>query len=234
MALYRSLFHQTLLLALLLIPVADAQVVLTRDIDLDKVDIQTAIDHIGSSLDKPVLFGIEIYATRSVPTITLQLYKGEALESVLSAFIKQLPGHLFEVRDTNFVRIYSATQSSWVMEFIVPELRLKNEPPGNFIRNPRNYIPELDAKIKKEAGISCSGMGPGLGDSGAGVTGSFRNLSLRELLTAVSLESFRQKSVLLPLGWLFTHVLNDDGTYQDRFAALRSMPRGWKRNEIKP
>jgi hypothetical protein len=158
-----------------------------------------------------VSYGAEIYlAGGREPIVNLALQPDSTAQAVLSEIFKQLPEYRFRILSDHFVSIYpnaAISDPNDPLNLKIERFDVSGEKAGLILTWPERFIPKLKARLTppsdrvgREKHIDLY-VGPVAG--GPDITLHLENVTVREILNAVS--EFTQRAGLTgtPLGWLY-------------------------------
>jgi len=199
-----------------------------------RIPLPQALGEVGSALRGGyALFGVELRLRGGrVPTVSLNLQAGSGLGGALRQILAQVPGYKFEVVSLHLVNIYpvgAKDDAEDLLNLRVPRFDVAGVRQGFILSHPLGFIPELKARIEP---ISPSlEVGSVLSPSGPTITVHLRNVTVRQILNAVSEPTESLAASSAPLGWISTFSpdpkLPAGGKYS--WGALPSTPHDWKK-----
>ncbi len=170
------------------------------------------------------------------PKVDLNLPRKSSLRDALTLILQQLPGYRTEVVGRNLIHLspaWSEQDADSILNFKIAHFDVVNEPPSNILSHPAEFIPELERHLKEE-GIQKAYFPGGLRAAGPGITLHLRDVSIREILNAVTLTSvdvFPPEQ--LPAGWVyrFRSDAELESGARHSWGVHWSMPSDWKRRD---
>lgn len=210
----------------------------------DKLPVTQALAQIGSAVkNEYVLFGIEVQLSKegAEPSVNLDLPPGSTLGDALREVLGQLGGYEFEVVSPHLVNVHPRGAKKGpgnVLNTQVRRFDVVKQPPGDILSRPKDFIPELKTRLSSGAttGRPSGSIGPGLRSTGPTVTLHLRDVSVREILNAVSVATEQFPGDHSPMGWVY--AFRPDPTLptggQHTWIFHWSAPRGWKKEAGKP
>ena len=203
------------------------------------IPLSRALEEVGSSVRNGyALFGLEVRSSDGQPPIvSLNLQPGCNLGDALRQIIDQVPGYKFKVVSEHMINIYpvrAENDSQDVLKTLVPEFNAVNVDPGRIFTRPEDCISELAARLTPKrtdppqpSGVLGGGVLEGIGPK---VTLHLNNVTVREILNAVSeaMEQFPPK--YSPDGWIYTFQpdSNSPAGGKHSWSFLFCAPRTWK------
>lgn len=204
-------------------------------LEFSDAPLPEALQAVGSAVRGGyVLFGVELRPRGGhAPTVSLKLRSASDLGSALTQILAQVPGYKLEVVSPHLIDIYPAgakEDSEDLLNMHVARFDVAGTQQGFVLTHPTAFIPPLAARIAPApGGIE---VGSVLFPSGPTVTLHLRNVTVRQILNAVSEAGENSTANLAPLGWVSTFSRNPElpagGKYS--WAALPSAPRDWKQD----
>lgn len=179
-------------------------------VSFTKIPITKALAEVGIRLRNGyVLFGIEVYLENgSEPMVDVKLKPPASLGEALRQIFRQIPEYKFEVISDHLINVYPslAKQDPFnVLNTRVQRFEVVDEQADGILYSPGDFIPELNERlIPKRGPPQPSGYsGPGLRSIGPGVTLHLENVTVRQVLNAVSEATTEFPANYSPLGWVY-------------------------------
>jgi hypothetical protein len=194
----------------------------------DRVPLTLALQQLGGAIRGGyVLFGIEVQTVdRKEPTVKLGIEPGTAFGDALRQLLAQAPGYRVEVISDHLVNIYPGTakgDSNDLLNMLVPRFDVVSQRAGVVLSWPERFIPELYQRL---AASKTSGSGQhidlyvGAVAIGPEITLHLRNVTVRQILNAVTEASDANAGVEAPVGW--------ECSYEAKAAAGRGALNTWR------
>lgn len=196
----------------------------------ENVPLTLALQELGNRIRGGyVLFGVEVQKINGLePTVKLSTDTGATLGDALRQITKQLPGYQFEVVSEHLINFYPTSARSDPANPLnkrVPRFDVNSQRAGLILSWPERFIPELSGP---EAHASKNGSSSGLHIDlfvgavaiGTVVTLHLRDVSVRQILNAVSEVTDAHPEVDTPLGWEYS--------YQPPSAPGQESVRAWR------
>lgn len=160
-----------------------------------------------------VLFGVEVHLIGGKePTVNLRLEPGSNLGDSLLQIFNQLPAYRFQMVGEHLINVFPAAAKKDphnVLNLLVDHFDVANQQPGSILSRPEDFIPELEQlltlKRKRTGPPQPSGYG-GVRMLGTGpaVTLHLKNVTVRQVLNAVTEATENSPPNYSPLGWIYT------------------------------
>lgn len=177
-----------------------------------KIPLSQALRTVSIEVQKGYLsYGAEIYLTGGrEPIVNLALQPNSTAQAVLREIFDQLPEYRFRILSDHFVSIYpkaAITDPNDPLNLKIDRFDVSGEKAGLILTWPERFIPKLKARLTPpservghEKHIDLY-VGPVAG--GTDIALHLENVTVREILNAVS--GFTQREGLngTPLGWLY-------------------------------
>ena len=172
-----------------------------------------ALAEVGDrQLRNRVLFGIEVHLEdKREPVVDFRFDASSTLGDVLHQIVRQLPGYEFEVVSDRMVNIHprgSKGNPDSLLNTRVDRFEVVEEPPGNIITRPKEFIPELAERLTPKRFASGPAGTAGSGIRGVGppmITLHLQDVTVREILNEVSAATQRVTlPEYRPMGWVYS------------------------------
>ncbi|MFQ5664111.1 MAG: hypothetical protein ACE5HL_09780 [Terriglobia bacterium] len=158
-----------------------------------------------------VLFGIEVHLKEGKePTVRLELEPGSTLGDALRQIFRQLPNYRFEIAGERLINIYpvgAKEDPDDILNVHVARFDVVDEQPSSLLSRPKDFIPELKDRLTPERtgpprpsgyfGVVPTGTGPT-------VTVHLRNVTVRQILNAVTEAMEEFPPDYMPVGWVYS------------------------------
>lgn len=184
-----------------------------------------------------VVFGVELHLKGGKePLVSLDLPPGSKLGDALRQILRQLPEYGYEVVGQHVVNVYAAKMKNdprSVLNLRVERFDITNEQPSSVLSQPQLFIPELRQRLTP----AMSGSPRPTGTAGVIVRGTeppvslhLRNVTLRQILSAISEATEGSPSNYSPLGWVYSFEPNPalPAGGKHSWMWLISVPHNWK------
>jgi hypothetical protein len=194
----------------------------------DRVPLTLALQQLGGAIRGGyVLFGIEVQTVDGKePTVKLGIEPGTTLGDALRQLLAQVPGYRAEVISDRLVNIYPVAAKgdpSDLLNMRVAGFDVVSQRAGVILSWPERFIPELYQRL---AASKTPGSGQhidlyvGAVAIGPEITLHLSNVTVRQILNAVTEASDANAGVEAPLGW--------ECSYEAKTAAGRGVPNTWR------
>jgi hypothetical protein len=194
----------------------------------DRVPFTLALQQLGGATRGGyVLFGIEVQTVDGKePTVKLGIEPGTAFGDALRQLLVQVPGYRVEIISDHLVNIYPATAKgdpNDLLNLRVPRFDVESQRAGVILSWPERFIPELYQRL---AANKTSGSGQhidlyvGAVAIGPEITLHLSNVTVRQILNAVTEAADANAGVEAPLGW--------ECSYEAKAAAGRGVLNTWR------
>jgi hypothetical protein len=199
----------------------------------DEITHSKALTEVGVlAQDGYVLYGIELHPTGDTePAVKLALKQTATVGEALRQIFDQLPGYRFETVSEHLINVYpegAKDDAGDVLNTLISEFNVSNEPPGNVQAHPEDFMPELRKRLMPGAADLSPPFGRGLRSAGPGITLHLSGRTVREILNAVTeAQTVQMPPDWPPAGWLY--VEKPDGTRC--WSVHHSVLAGWKERE---
>jgi hypothetical protein len=209
----------------------------SRAVGVHQGSPDAVLSKLGEGLNGTVLFAVEMIKRDSTaPAVAVRVKGAQRLRDSLDEVVRQLPGYEYELISEQLISVRprgAKTDPTNILNTIVARVDLIDEPPGNVLGYPDDYIPELKTRMK---GSSRPSQLSAPRRPGRGITLHLNNVTVREILNAVSEASIQQQQRpgkqgrpepprLEPLGWTYSF---DPATETHHWKWLRSLPFNWE------
>jgi len=210
-----------------------------------RIPFTRALGDVGSYVQNGyALFGVELRSgDGQEPLVNVDLQPGSNLGDALEQLINQVPGYEFQVVSAHMINIYPAgaeKDPQDVLNAFVPRFDAVNSEPAHVLTRPQDFIPELKARLTPkrtgtpQLGGICCGLGGG--ENAPTITLHLRNVTVRQILNAVSeaMEQFPPNHP--PVGWLYTFQPDPTSPVGGKHSWMFfwSAPRNWKEEGKEP
>jgi hypothetical protein len=195
-----------------------------------------ALSYVGAFVRNGyVLFGIEVRSKDDrEPAVNVNLKPGSTLGDALRQIFQQVPGYTFDVVSQHLINVYpigANRDPADLLNLRVPAFDAVDVYPGDILARPQDFMPEVRARLFPRKPGEPTGYGLiVLGGVGPTVTLHLRDVTVRQVLNAVSQETEEFPATSSPLGWVCyfrpNPTLPAGGTY--RWEAHLSAPHDWK------
>ena len=177
-------------------------------------------------------FGIEFAGDEAVqPRVLGDVAAGTHVRDFLAGIFRQVPQYDYEVISSHLVSIYptgAKDDTKDPLNLAVARFDIENAKAGNVLAFPVQFIPELRAALYPETSqhprvfVYAGSVVPG-----PAVTVHLTNVTVREILNAVSIATESATGDDYPLGWTYRSAasLAEKGP---RFGVFVSLPQDWK------
>jgi hypothetical protein len=182
------------------------------------------------------LFGVELRLDKdNEPTVNLNVPAQSTLGEAMKQIFEQLPDYKFETVSEHMVIIYpkgALTDPNDVLNVRVAQFDAVNIHPSDLLFRPQEFIPELKARLDPQnpRNPQPSGYVGGIHAAGATITLHLKNVTVRDILNAVSQAMDQFPADEPPLGWVYSFSPKPSspqgGTHAWMF--LWSTPAAWK------
>ena len=179
---------------------------LGNDIPLTK-----ALSYIGVyTQGNNTLFGIEVLLKQGKePHVALDIPQDSTLRTALDQVVRQLPDYRYETASEHLINVFplSAKQNpNDLLNIRVTSFDVKDQPVAMLITHPEMFVPELHARLSTLRNVPprTHTLGPGLGSGDPKISLHLQNVTVREILNAVSVGTERFAEPYTPLGWVYT------------------------------
>ncbi|NDQ56281.1 MAG: hypothetical protein GZ088_04305 [Acidipila sp.] len=203
------------------------------------IPLTRALGEVGSYVRNGyALFGLEVRSSDGQePIVSLNLQPGNSLGDALRQIMDQVPGYKFKVVSAHMINIYpvlAENDPQDVLKTLVPEFNAVNVDPGQILTRPEHFIPELAARLTPKrtgppqpsgvVGSVLEGVNPRV------ITLHLKNVTVQEILNAVSeaMEQFPPEDP--PVGWIYTCQPDSNSPIGGKhsWSFLFCAPRTWK------
>jgi hypothetical protein len=189
-------------------------------LNFENVPLTNALSQIGLSVARGgfVLFGVEVVLEDGQePLVSARIPAGSTLSDALIQLMQAVPGYAFIAAGPHLVNVFpqdSIGNPDDLLNLRIPELKLPNVSPSNFLSNPARYVPELKVALNRGKHAGCE-IGPGLSDKAPGITLSLSNPTLRQAMNRVSQASISsaQHDQGPAFGWVYLRERFPSGTH---------------------
>jgi hypothetical protein len=198
----------------------------------DEITLSKALTEVGIlAQDGYVLYGIEVHSrsdTEPEPVVKLALKETPTLGEALRRIFDQVPGYRFETVSEHLINVYpegAKDDAGDVLNTLISEFSVSEEPPGNVQTHPEDFMPELRKRLMPGAADVSPPFGRGLRSAGPGITLHLSGRTVREILNAVT----EAQIVQMPPDWLaagWLYVETRDGTRS--WSSFHTVLAGWK------
>ncbi len=177
-----------------------------------RIPLTKALSEVGVEIRHGyVSFGIEArLKDGEEPSVDLSIQPGSTVGDALHQILRQLPEYRFEVVSDHLIGIYPAgakEDPNDLLNLHVSRFDVVSEDPGALLSRPQDFIPELKGRLtpRRAGGPQPGGTG---GDElrgvGPGITLHLRNVTVRDILNAVSEATEKFPPNLSPVGWVYS------------------------------
>lgn len=203
----------------------------------EKIPLSDALQHLGGSVRGGyVLFGTEIILKDGKePTVTLEVKAGADLGSALRGVLDQLDGYGMEVISDHLVDIYPRrcrTDPGDALNLRVPTFSVVGKPAGAILAAPERFVPELKERLTPplEPGVHRLELYVvAINQSGPLVTLQLQNVTVRQILNAVSNATEGYGPPDIPQGWAYLSEPDPNSSVpKHSWKPLYSLPRDWR------
>lgn len=213
----------------------------------DKMPLTQALTEIGARVRGGyVLFGTEVALNENgtQPSVRLDLPSGATLGDAVRHVLSQLEGYEFRIASNHIINIYpqSARKSrDNPLNVRVQRFNVAGAYPSDILSRPVSFIPELHAHLRPppQSGQPSGSFGPGISGGGPTISLNLNNVTVRDILNAVSHATEQFPPEYSPVGWVYSFrpdpKLPAGGEHSWTFHW--SAPAGWKEaaeNPTKP
>jgi hypothetical protein len=215
---------------------------IATDLDRGNLPLTSALSLLGAMVKGGyVLFGVELKTTNGAePLVNLHAEIDSTLEEALDSILHQLPGYRYELAPSHIVHIFptgALQDPDNPLNIRVRELDLKGARPNSLLNHPADYIPELDAFLHPPVpgGPQQSGYaGHGFEANEPKITLSLRDVTVRQVLDAVSASMELFPAPYSPLGWVYSYEPKTSSSPSvHTWAPLSSVPWDWREQAAK-
>jgi hypothetical protein len=202
---------------------------------IENIPLTRALREIGFQVqDGYVLFGVEARLhDGKEPTLTLNLPRGATLAAALEQVMNQLSDYEYSVEGEHIVDIYpkgAQLDSHDILNTRVESFSVTNKSASALLTIPQSYIPALHSRLV------AAGQPSGTGGSRTSQVGeptvslTIREVTVRQILNAVSQATEAFPHEYFPLGWSCLFELPSVPSAQANYfwRPLYSAPRNWK------
>ena len=202
-----------------------------------KVPLTKALGEIGAMMrDGYVLFGVEQRLQKGEPPkISLHLKPDSTLRDVFKQIFSQLPEYRFHVVSEHLINIYPAgakQDPDDILNTYVAQFDIAARP-GSILSSPQDFVPELRERLHPKSITTTQGSGtagPGLEGTEAPLHLHLRNVTVRQILNAVTEQWERsEENNAMPVGWLYSYDTETTGNERHVWTFQWSLPNGWKK-----
>lgn len=202
------------------------------------ISLSKALEHVGVHVRSGyVLFGIEVQLEdEKKPLVSLDLPPGSKLGDALQQILRQLPNYQFEVVSPHLINIYPAgakTDPQDPLNIRVDRFEITDEQASDVLAAPQLFIAQLQQRLtppRVGAPQPSGSAGPRMRSSGPTVTVRLRNVTVREILNAITEATEQFPPQYAPVGWVYSFkrdpALPSGGKHS--WAFLFSVPHNWK------
>jgi hypothetical protein len=184
-----------------------------------------------------VLFGVEVHGRAGKqPNVSLELEPGSTLGSALRQIFRQLPNYEYRVVSPHLINVQpvgAEKNAQDILNIRVEDFDVVGEQPSSLLSAPQFFIAQLRQRLAPpNVGPPHPGgtAGPIMRGSGPGVTLHLRNVTIRELLNAVSEGTESFPAQYSPLGWFYSFEPDPASPAGGKHSWmwLISVPHNWK------
>jgi hypothetical protein len=203
-----------------------------------RVPLTLALQQLGVSIRGGyVLFGLEVQVVNGKePSVSLAMDPGCKVGDAILQILNQVPGYKLDVISEHLVNIYPAAAKDNPgdpLNMQIPHFDVDSQKAGVILSWPARFIPELYQRL---ASNTPSGPGQhidlyvGAVAVGPEMTLHLRNVTVRQILNAVTEASDANAEVEAPLGWEYSYVPQTEATHinRDSWRLLMTVPPDWK------
>lgn len=203
----------------------------------EKIPLSDALGHLGGLVSGGyVLFGSEIILKDGKePTVTLEIKPGADLGSALRGVLDQLDGYGMEVVSGHLVNIYPRRfrdDPADALSLRVPSFSVASKRAGAILAAPERFVPELKERLTPalEPGMHRLELYVvALNQSGPLVTLQLQDVTVRQILNAVSKATEGYDPPDMPLGWAYLFEPDPSSNVpKHSWKPLYSLPRDWR------
>ena len=203
----------------------------------EKLPLSDSLGHLGGLLRGGyVLFGTEIILEDGKePTVTLEIRPGDDLGSALRGILDQVGGYGMEVVSDHLINIFPRRYKVDLADALnlrVTSFSVVNTRAGAILATPERFVPELKDRLTPP-------LEPGeqrlelyvlaLNQMGSMVTLQLRNVTVRQILDAVSKATEGYGPPDMPLGWAYLFEPDPSSNVpKHSWKPLYSLPRDWR------
>jgi hypothetical protein len=161
-----------------------------------------------------VIFTLEVVAYRERPpkNLTISL-DGTTIKDVLDQIVKHDPRYIYQKIDSHLIHVLPVSalhDHRDLLSITIKNFKIAGVPYDAFLKNPPNFIPDLQGEImlrSKSGGY----IGGGLLASGVPTINlTVQNITVRQLLNRIAEETLKlPRSEFAPIGWIYTLRLDN-------------------------
>lgn len=206
----------------------------------EAVPLSTALEEVGIRIRNGyVLFGIEVQLEAGKePTVDLDIPPDSTLGDALRQVFQQLPTYRYDVVGERLINVYPAgadKDPQNVLNTPVEQFDIKDEQATSVLGAPQLFVNELKRRLTpptaEQAPQPGGSVGPRLRGTTPGVTLHLKNVTVREILNAVSGATEHFPPDHSPLGWVYYFQPEPSwpagGSHRWKFHL--STPTNWKK-----
>lgn len=205
------------------------------------VPLTKALSDVGVQLREGyVLFGVEVYLPDGQePTVNLDLLPGSTLGTALDQIVGQLPNYRFVVRSDHLINFYwtgANNDPKYLLNLRVGRFDVSGQDAASILFHPELFIPDLNQALIGQTNVipkpgGYIGIGPLFSSGGPKVSVHLRDVTVREILNAVSLTALANTPANQgPVGWICLFDPHAEARGQKAYSwhVHWSVPLGWK------
>lgn len=186
-----------------------------KSFDLENGSIIDAVKQLKyDSRQIPINFTLEVAAYRDEPSKNLSIsIRDTTVRKIIEQIVIHDPRYTYQKVDSHLVHILPISalhDQRDLLNVMVKHLKIEGVPYDAFLKDPPNFIPDLEGEIllrSKSGGYIGGGL---LGLGGPTVNLTVQNITVRELLNRIAEETLKlPPSESAPIGWIYTFQLDD-------------------------
>jgi hypothetical protein len=175
------------------------------------VPLSKALDEIGVGVGGGyVLFGVEQRLRKhQPPLVSLDFSAGTTLGGALREVVRQAPDYQFRVVSSHLINVYPAgadQDPDNILNTVIAQVEVFARP-GLVLSRPADFIPELKNRLLARSNVAQprGTLGEVLEGSEAPIRLALKNVSVRQVLNAVSQEWAQSPEPETPAGWIYSY-----------------------------
>lgn len=199
------------------------------------VPLTKALSYVGLYIRGDyTLFGIEVLLKEDKePVVEVNVPQDSTVRTVLDQIVRQLPDYRYEVAGEHLINVFplAAKQDpNGLLNIRLPSFDVVGQPADTLITHPEIFVSELDARLRalRSAPPGTHPLGPGLTGGEPKITLHLRNVTVREILNAVSVATERAADSHSPIGWVYS--FQPDKSLHN-WTPYLSLPDDWRQPE---
>lgn len=175
------------------------------------IPLSKALSYVGLyAKGNKVLFGIEVLLKQGKePEVALDLPQNSTVRAALDQIVRQVPDYGYETAGEYLINVFPLSAKhdpNDLLNIRVSSFDVKDQPVDMLISHPEMFVPQLDARLRalRHVPPGTHTLGPGLGSGDPKISLHLQNVTVREILNAVSASTERFAEPYTPLGWVYS------------------------------